>query len=48
MPLGPTQEGHSDHHKIEEENRKMLELLKEEFDLDYYSDSDADSDMDYR
>ena len=46
QPLRPTKEGQSDSHKMEEEKRKMLELLKEEFDLDCYSDSDSDSDSD--
>ena len=50
LPSEPNQEGHSDHNRMEEEKRKMLELLTEEFDLDYYSepDSDSDSDRDYR
>ena len=49
LPLEPTQEGHLECNRIEEEKRKMLELLKE-YDLDYYSDpdSDSDSDTDYR
>ena len=46
LPVEPTQERHPDCNKIEEGKRQMLELLNEEFDLDYYSDSD--SDMDYR
>ena len=45
LPPEPTHEGHSDHYKIEE-NREMLVLLKEELNLDYYSDSDSDSDTD--
>ena len=48
LPLGPTQEGPSDCSGTEEEKRKMLELLNEEFDLDYYSELDSDSDTDYR
>ena len=48
LPPEPTHEGHSDSNRIEEEKRKMLELLKEEFDLDYYFDSDLDLDTDYR
>ena len=50
LPPEPTQEGHSDHNRIEEEKRKMLELLNEEFYLDNYSglDSDSDLDTDYR
>ena len=44
----PTQEGHSDHHKLEEKKGQMLELLKEEFDLDYNYNYNSDSDTDYR
>ena len=46
LPLEPTQKGHSDHNRIEEEKRKMLELFNEEFDLDYNSELDSDSDLD--
>ena len=48
MPPEPIQEGHSDCNRTEEEKRKMLELLNEEFDLDYYSEFDSDSDTYYR
>ena len=44
LPLEPTQEGHTDCNRIQKKKRKMLELLNEEFDLDYYSDSDLDTD----
>ena len=49
LPPEPTHEGHLDHHKIEEEKRQMLELLKEESNFDYYSDSDSDpiTDIEY-
>ena len=32
LPPEPTQDVHSDHHKMKEEMRQMLELLKEELD----------------
>ena len=48
LTLETTQEGHSDHHKIEGEKRQMLELLKEVLNLDYYSDSDLDTDYRYQ
>ena len=48
LPLEPTQEGHSDHNRIGEEKRKMLELLNKEFDLDYYSELDSNFDTYYR
>ena len=48
LPLEPTQGSHLDYYKIEEERRQMLELLNEEFDLDYYSDSDSDVDCRYQ
>ena len=48
LPPELTQEGHSDHNKIGEEKRQMLELLKEKSDLDYYSDSDSDMDCRYQ
>ena len=50
LPPEPTQEGHSDHNRIEKKKRKMLELLNGEFDFDYYSEleSDYDLDTDYR
>ena len=44
LPLEPTQEGHSVCNRIEEEKRKMLELLNGEFNLDSYSELDSDSD----
>ena len=47
LPPEPYKGGHSDHNRTEEEKRKMLELLNEEFDLDYYSELDSDSDTDY-
>ena len=50
LPPEPNQKGHLDCNRMEEERRKVLELLNEEFDLDYYSepDCDSDSDTDYR
>ena len=33
LPPEPTMEGHSDYNRIEEDNRKMLELLNEKFDF---------------
>ena len=46
LPPEPNQNGHSDHNGLEGKKRKVLELLYEEFDFDYYSEPDSDSDLD--
>ena len=47
IPSYNVQDRQSCHYRTEEEGRERLELLNDRYNLDYYSESDSESEHEY-